>query len=53
MVGLVQYQDLQVGKGDGSPVDVVDEAPGAGDDDIDAPPELLDLGINVDPRRKE
>ncbi len=48
VIRLVQHQNLEVRKGNGSPVDMVQQAAGTGDDDIDATAELLDLGVDID-----
>ncbi len=46
-VGLVQDEDLDLGEVDAALADVVEQAAGCGDQDLDAAPEGLDLGIDA------
>ena len=46
-VGLVEHEDLDVGHRQLAPVAEVDQPARRGDDDVDAPAELLDLALDV------
>ncbi len=46
-VGLVEHDHGDVGQRDGAAVDEVDEAPGGGDDDVDAPGQSGGLAVQV------
>ena len=45
-VGLVEDQDLDLGEIHGALPDVIEQAARCGDQDLDAPPEELDLGVD-------